>query len=268
MPDKTPETPPPIPAPYNTDPAVISAINDAGARAQRAEARAAVAEEASRRSEAAASYTARQNAPRGVDPIDRLADEDVTLSPDQRKSLLAEAITGRARQIAGKAIDVMRQENERRDVALESRLAMNNVMAHRPELNQPENASNFAAAMTKAKFEFEAAGVAYSAADLAQRAAGVYDSTFRPKAEKPPFVEGANNPALGGFPQGQQVQQGKSYLENTYGMKEGQISPPFDPNDPEAIRKMNNEYVNNINKPLLAAGAVTGMAEILRGGEA
>lgn len=264
MPENTaPEAAAPNPAPDTN--AIITAAIAANDRASRAEARAAMAEDAARRASAAATAAA---TPRPVDPLERLATEDITLPANERKNLLAQAIEVRARTIAGKAIEVMRDENRREIAASEQRTALEGVMRERPEISsQPEQAANFAAAMTKAKFEFDQAGVGYTPAQLANRARDVYDSTFRPKVDKPPFVEGGINPNLGGLPQGTQVQQGKSMLEEAYGMKEGQISPAFNPHDPEAVRKMTNDYVNARNKPLLEKGAVTQMTEILRGGE-
>lgn len=240
--------------------AILSAAIGA---ASRAEARAALAEDASRRAIAAAKQA---NQPKREDPLDRLAAEDVTLQPDQRKALLGAAIEGRARAIAGQAVEHMRRESAQREQALESKIVLESVMSARPELSQPEAASDFAAAMTKAKFEMDAAGVQYSSSQLTQRAAGIYDKQFR-KVEKPPVLEGAGNPNIGGLPQGAQLQTGPSHLEKTYGMKTGQIQELFDPNDPVAISKMVNEYVNAKNKPMFERGAVTGMQEIIKAGE-
>jgi hypothetical protein len=241
---------------------VLQVALQANERASRAEARAAIAEDAARRSNQAA---VEANRPKGVDPLDRLAAEDVTLAPDERKRLLGNAIEGRARAIAGKAIDVMREEGARREQALESRLALDNVINARPELNDPTNASNFAAAMSKAKFEYDSAGVGYSSAQLTQRAALVYDNMFR-KVEKPPFVEGGNQPNMGGMPQPNAGPQGPSFLEETYGIPAGKIQPLFNANNADEVRKMNNDYVEQRNAPLMKAGINTSMAEITRGG--
>lgn len=264
MPDKTPDTPVETPSTPQIDPnALMGAALAANDRASRAEARAAIAEDAARR---AADSASRANAPKQVDPIDRLATEDITLTPDERKRLLGEAITGRARAIAGKVIEVVREDSARREQALENRLAMDGVMRQRPELNNPDAASDFAMAMTKAKFEFENAGVQFSSSQLADRAAAIYDKNFR-KVEKPPFVEGAGQPNIGGLPPNYEFQSGPSKLEKTYGMKTGQIQELFDPNDPEAVRTMNNDYVKARNEPLLKVGVNTNLQEIIRGGE-
>ncbi len=259
---ETPNPETPAPAPDNS---LQLAVEAANYRANEANIRAAIAEEAARRAESAARSLSQ---PPRVDPIDRLANEDVTLTPAERKNLLGAAITSRAQAIAGRAVEAIREENIRRDAALESRMAMERVIESRPELNKPEHAAKYAGAMTQAKFEFEAAQTPYTQAQLANRAAQLYDDQFRPKPPVPPTFEGSGGPNMNTLPQGSVIQQGKSFLEEKYGMKEGQIEGSFNPNDADGIRKMNNDYVNNRNAPLLKAGVVTSMQEILRGGDA
>lgn len=259
--DPAPNPNPAPPAPDNS--ALIAATLDANTRASRAEARAALAEDAARRAVAVASAA---TAPKVVDPLDRLATEDVTLAPEQRRALLGQAIEGRARAIAGKALEQARIEDSRREVAMEGRLALDRVAESRPEINTPDGASDFAAAMTKAKFELEAAGVQYTPSQLTSRAAQVYDKTFR-KVEKPPVTEGGAQPNLGGFQLPPGAVSGPTQLEKTYGMKPGQIQELVDPNDPVAVMKMTNDYVQSRNKPLFDKGMTTSMQEIIKGGE-
>lgn len=223
-----------------------------------------MAQEAAARAEAAV----RESRPKPADPLDRLTQEDLTLAPEQKKELLGRAIHGRAAAMASKAIEAMREENARDRVAMENSIALQTVQSARPELQDPANSSKFAAAMTKVKFEMDAAGATYNAATLMQRAVTEYDNIFRKPGEKPPFIEGSNNPALGGIPSPQMAPEGPSELEQMYDMKQGQIQPGYNPKDIDAINKINNDYVNAKNAALFKGGAVTNVQAILRGGTA
>lgn len=265
MPDsKEPEktTAPPPAAPALDTEKVLKYAQDAERRAAEANVARAQAEDRARRAVAAARGAQTQE----PDPIDRLAEEDVTLAPEQRKALLSKAINDRAAFMAGKAVEQMRKEQVQRDAALEQKLAIEGVMNQRPELSEPGAASDFAAAMTKAKFELDATGASFTPAQLANRAAAIYDKTFR-KVETPPFVEGAGAPNMG-QPLGQipQLPQVQSVLEKTYGIPTGKIEPLYDPKDPQAIAKLNNDYVNSRNKQMLERGAKTDLAEITYAG--
>lgn len=260
MPEDKPATPPAAPAAPAIDPEKLIRY------AQEQTERATRAEELARRAQVAAAQAAKAAQPRVPSAIDRLAEEDVTLAPEQRKELLSQAINERAAFMAGKAVEQIRKEQAQRDAALENKLAIDAVMNQRPELSEPAAASDFAAAMTKAKFELDAAGGAYSPAQLANKAAAIYDKTFR-KVETPPFVEGTNpsmQQPLGQIPQLPQVQ---SVLEKTYGIPTGKIEPLYDPKDPAAISKLNNDYVNSRNKQMLERGVKTDLAEITFAGQ-
>lgn len=253
----------PVPPPAVPDQsALIAATIEANNRATRADARAAIAIEAARRAEAAA---AGANRPRPADPLKRLVTEDLTLSPEQKYGLLGQAIGQRAAEMTERAVAQVREENARERVVSANQSALDAVLAARPDLNDPANGSKFAAAMSKVKFELDANGQNYSASQLTARAVQEYDKMFKGPNTPPPFVEGGNQPNLGGLPQLQQPQDGPNDLEQMYEMKKGSIQPGYNPKDADAINKMNNDYVQSRNAPLFKNGITTNVQAIIRG---
>ena len=133
------------------------------------------------------------------------------------------------------------------------------------EVQHPANGSKFAAAMSKVKFELDASGQTYSASQLTQRSVNEYDKLFKVAAATPPFVEGGNQPNLGGFPQLQPTNDGPNDLETMYEMKKGTIQPGYNPKDVDAINKLNNDYVQSRNANMFKNGVVTNVQAIIRG---
>ncbi len=258
--DKPAETPAPPAAPEPQAPPQFTpeqiALIQANQRASAAEQRAAAAENYARQ--------APQQAPRPArpDPLDRYAAEDIVMSAEDKKRTLSEAIDTRARAAAEAAYAQGRRENAQEREAMRAEFALHTVMSQRPELNNPSNASNFAAAMTKAKFEAEAQGINLSPAQLAMRAADAYDGMFgRKDPQRVPYVEGAARPDMSPAPEAGKIPQ-PSFLEKVYKMKTGKIREMYDVNNPEEIGALNNEYVNAKNKPLMDRGINSEMAEI------
>lgn len=252
--------PAPEAAPPQFTPEQIALIQANQARAA-AEQRAAAAENYARQ---AYSNNQQPAPPTRPDPLDRYSTEDLVMSAEDKKRTLSEAIDGRARAAANAAYSQAKRESAQEREALRAEFALQTVLAQRPELNNPNNASNFAAAMTKAKFESEAQGVNLSPAQLAMRAADAYDQMFgRKDAQRMPFIEGAARPDMSPAPEAYKVPQ-PSFLEKTYGIKTGKIREMYDVNDAEQLNGINNEYVMAKNKPLMDRGVSSNMAEITR----
>lgn len=256
-----PATPPPAPEPAQAPqltPEQFAIIQANQARAN-AEQRAMAAEHFAR--QAGQNQPQRPAAP---DPLDRYAAEDIVMSAEDKKRTLSAAIDQRARAAAEAAYSQAKRENAQERESMRAEFALQTVLAQRPELNNPNNASNFAAAMTKAKFEAEATGVNLSPAQLAMRAADAYDAMFgRKDAQRVPFIEGAARPDMSPAPEQQKNPQ-PSFLEKTYGIKTGKIKEMYDVNDAEQVNQINNEYVMGKNKPLMERGVSSNMSEITR----
>ena len=255
---KATEAPAEPPAqPQVTNEQLAAAVREANWRAIAAERQAALAaSEAARMSE-------RQPRPQRIDPLDKYAAESLTMSPEEQKRTLAAAISERARD----EVDKMRGEMEGRlqmeRQAMESKVALDMVLSARPELSDPRNGANFAASLTKAKYEADTQGIPMSPADLARRAGQIYDETFRPKnlAPVPPRLEGQGRPDLNPF-EGMEIVSPQSALEKQYGQKKGTIREMYNPNDGDAVDKINLEYIRGKNAPLLKKGVVTNLDTI------
>lgn len=237
---------------------LAAAVREANWRAIAAERQAALA------ASEAARINERQTKQPRVDPLDKFTAESLTMSPEEQKRTLSAAISERARE----EVDKMRGEVEGRlqmeRQAMESKVALDIVLNARPELNDPRNAGNFAASLTKAKYEADSQGVQVSPGALAQRAAQIYDETFRPKnlAPVPPRLEGQGRPDLNTQYPGLEIVTSQSQLEKQYGQKKGTIREMYDPTDGAAVDKLNLEYIRNKNNPLLKKGVVTNLDTI------
>ena len=255
---KAPEAPAETPAqPQVTNEQLAAAVREANWRAIAAERQAALAaSEAARISE-------RQPRPPRVDPLEKFANESLTMSPDEQKRALAAAI----REGAQEEVNKMRGEVEGRlqmeRSAMESKVALDMVLASRPELSDPKNGAGFAASLTKAKYEADSQGINLSPAELARRAGQIYDEVFRPKnlAPVPPRLEGQGRPDLNPF-EGMEIVSPQSALEKQYGQKKGTIREMYNPNDGDAVDKINLEYIRGKNAPLLKKGVVTNLDTI------
>lgn len=242
--------------PEVTNEQVIAAVREANYRAMAAERQAMLAMEERDR--------ARRDERPIPDPLDKYSQEDIVMSPEEKKRALAAAISGRAEE----AVNRMRGEMDARLAmerqAMEGRVALDMVMATRPELSDPKNAPDFAAALTKAKYEADAAGIQLSPGQLTRRAAEVYDQTFRKDkpAPTPPYIEGASRPDLTNPIQGLEVVTSQSMLEKQYGQKKGSIREMYNPNDPKQMDDLNLEYIRAKNQPLLKKGVVTNLDTI------
>ncbi len=251
-PNPEPETPKAPEGPTNEQ--VMAAIRDANFRAAAAERSAILATDAITRA-AQPPQTPRP------DPLDRYSSEDMVMSPDEKKRHLAAAIAGRAREEGDRVRREMDERFAMERHAIESKVALDMVRSVRPELNDPKNASNFAAALTKAKFEADQAGYQLSPSDLAQRAGQVYDEVFRKNtnAPLPPRFEGAGRPDLANPMNNIEVITHQSQLEKIYGAKKGNIKEMYDVNDPKDIDNLNLSYIRVKNQPLLKKGVVTNL---------
>ncbi len=255
--DNTPETKTEPEKPQVTNEQVIAAVREANYRAMAAERQAMLmAEERDRER--------RNDRPQAPDPLDKYSQEDIVMSPDEKKRALAAAISGRARE----EVDRMRGEMEGRLAmerhAMEGRVALDMVMASRPELSDPRNAPDFAASLTKAKYEADAQGQPLSPGQLTRRAAEIYDQTFRKDKQppSPPYVEGASRPDLANPMHGIEIVTSQSQLEKQYGQKKGSIREMYNPNDPVQMDNLNLEYIRAKNQPLLKKGVVTNLDTI------
>jgi hypothetical protein len=201
-----------------------------------------------------------------VDILDRYSKEDLTLSPEDKRAMLDRAMRERARQEQQVSEQRSEQRLQAALAAQESKFALDLVTAQRPELADPRNAPNFAAAITKVRMEAEARGQNLSSSQLAQAAGVAYDQMFKPPAApRPPFTEGANRD-MQGLTQEQQDafrRQPQSEIEKMYGQKSGSVRPPYNINDPEDMNKLNLEYVRAKNEPLFKKGIMTNMNEVL-----
>lgn len=254
-PETKTETPPPEPAkPEITNEQVLAAVREANFRAMAAERRAMLIDE----------ERSRRDVPPAPDPLDKYSQEDIVMSPDEKKRALAAAISGRAEDAVNRMRMEMEQRMAMRDQAMEGKMALDMVMATRPELSDPKNAPDFAAALTKAKYEADSAGIQLSPGQLTRKAAEIYDGVFR-KDRPPvptPYVEGASRPDLSQPIQGLEVVTSQSMLEKQYGQKKGTIREMYNPNDPVAMDSLNLEYIRAKNQPLLKKGVVTNLDTI------
>jgi hypothetical protein len=257
---KETETPPPAPpaTPPALDPQVVAAFKASEDRAARAEQRAANAEEMARQAALRASQPSPQQF---VDPLIKYSQEDITMSPEDKRRALAAAMDGRAIAAAERVANQQRAERAQERIAIEAQTAINSVTMRRPELSDPKASANFAAAMTKAKYEANALGYEPSPTQLVIAAEKTYDEMF-PGAPKPPFTEG---PAVGAaaMPMTPDGKPQRSELERTYKMKAGMIKPMYDPGDPAQIDQLNSQYVGARMKGLMERGMNTDYTDII-----
>lgn len=203
--------------------------------------------------------------PRGPDPLDDYFKNELVLSPEEKRMRLQAAINGpanRAREESRREMDA-KLANER--MAMQGDIAFQTTMSMRPDLQDPKNSGNFAAAMTKAKYEADTRGVALSAGQLMTEAVRQYDVMFRPtQPNRVPYVEGGNRPDMNS-PQGQPAgPPQKSDLERIYKMKAGLIQPPPVSNDGELDWGIETDkYVSAKNKKWLDKGVNSEMNEVL-----
>lgn len=251
-----PETPAEPPKQEISNEQVLAAVREANYRAMAAERRALLLDEERVRRE--------DTRPQAPDPLDKYSQEDIVMSPDEKKRALSAAISGRAEEAVNRMRMEMDQKMAMRDHAMEGKVALDMVMATRPELSDPKNAPDFAASLTKAKYEADAAGIQLSPGQLTRKAAEIYDSTFR-KDRQPvptPYVEGMSRPDLSQPIQGLEVVTSQSMLEKQYGQKKGTIREMYNPNDPNQMDALNLEYIRAKNQPLLKKGVVTNLDTI------
>lgn len=229
-------------------------------RAVAAEQRAVYAENMARQMAASQSTATQPPVAQTPDPLIRYSQEDITMSPEDKRRSLAAAIEGRAQAAAARTEQRMEQRMEQVAFATESRNAINNVTMRRPELADPRNSANFAAAMTKAKYESNAAGFEPSPTQLVIAAEKAYDEMF--KVEKPPFTERSGTgasavpPEIGGVTQ-------KNDLEHIYKMKAGMIQPAYDVSNVDEMNKLNNDYVGQRMKPMMKNGLNSDYANLI-----
>lgn len=237
-----------------------AAADAANRRASEAEQRAAYAAGVAE----SARNQPRESGPKMADPLESFSQNDLTMTPDEKRRALASAIGLRLEAAQQKNRAEMEQRLAMERASMESRFALDMVVSQRPELSDPKNTPNFAASMTKAKYEADASGVTLSAAQLAQRAAVIYDQLFKPQgAPRPPFIEGAGRPDLQAPIQNQDQFTPQSALEKTYGMKKGTIRPMVDPHDTDAVTALNAEYIRAKNVPLFKRGVQSNLDAVL-----
>lgn len=251
-PDETPKEPE---KPQVSNEEVLAAAREANWRALAAERQAQLAMNRMERPEPT---------PQRADPLDRYTTEDLVMSPEDKKRALSDAISIRAKAEGDRVRSEVAQQMALERQAAESRNALDYVMATRPELSDPKNASNFAASLSKAKYEAEAAGITLTPFQLAQQAGKVYDEVFRKTPPPPPpYTEGGHRPDLGSpYPMPPDMQTSQSWLEKKYGLKKGMVREMYDSNDGAAIDKLNLEYVRHKNGGLLKKGVVTNLDTI------
>ena len=241
---------------------------------QRAEQGRAEAERRAMIAEQRAAYAAgaaeamqaqrRPQAPQGEDPLDRYTKESLTMSPEDARNALGRAMDIRAQAASVRQNQQLEQRLAIERASMEQKFALDMVTAQRPEFLDPRNAPNFAAAMTKAKYEADAQGIQLSPAQLTTRAVQVHDQLFKPQGQRTPFVEGQSRPDLQ-----QQQQQGApppntpSQIEKWYGAKPGMIRPPYDINDHEEMNALNMEYLHGKNDQLFKRGALSSINSVL-----
>jgi hypothetical protein len=266
MPDETPTPTPETPQP---EPETGPTKEELQARTQQAEAAAAAAREqaayATGVAQAAASQSNRPPAPRGPDPLDDYFKNELVLSPEEKRARLQAAINGPAQRARNDARREMQETLAQERMAIQNDIAFQTTMSMRPDLQDPRASGNFAAAMTKAKFEADSRGVNLTAGQLMTEAVRQYDAIFKPPvAPKVPYVEGQSRPDMGGTPQGQQAAPQRSDLERIYKMKAGLIQPPPTSVDGELDWGIaTDKYIGDKNKKWLNKGVNTQMNEVL-----
>jgi hypothetical protein len=261
-PEKASETP-------ETAPQVDPEKAELAYRAQAAEAAAFAAREQAAYSAgvAQAVQASRSNHPQipQVDPLDDYFKNELVLSPEEKRARLATAIgmsNERTRQATRQEMD-MKLAAQRN--AISEEVAFNTVMAGRPDLSDPRNASNMAAMMTKAKYEADMRGVRLSPAQLMSEAVRMHDQMFRPsQAPRVPYVEGMTRPDMNAPAGAPNAPPQKSDLERIYKMKAGLIQPPPTGEDGGLDWGIETDkYVSGKNNKWLAKGINTEMNEVL-----
>jgi hypothetical protein len=195
-----------------------------------------------------------------VDPLDKYSQEDIVMSPEEKKRALGNAISQRARVETADLEARMEQRMAFERQAMANQNAIDMVVAQRPELTDPKNSSSFGAALTKVKMDADSAGVQLSPAQMATKAMQVYDEVFKRtpgNAPMPPRLEGANRADLSQLPGGIEIITQQSMLEKKYGLKKGSVKEMYDSNDGAAIDGLNKDYLLAKNGPLFKRGALS-----------
>ena len=199
-----------------------------------------------------------------VDPLKAYTENDLLMSPEERRRALSDAMMLRARAESERAKADIENRLARERSDIETKFAVDMVTSQRPDLVDPKNAPNFAAAVTKARYEAQAAGVELSPLQLSQKAVGYYDQMFGSKgAQRPPFVEGQSRPDMTTGVQAPPEFTPQSALEKQYGIKKGRIRPMYDVNDPEQVNALNMEYIHRKNTPLFKKGMQSNLDAVL-----
>lgn len=270
MPEEpVPTTPDPVPPEPSPDPGPTK--GELEARTYEAERQASIAQQQAAYATGVANQAAAQanrpmpQGPRGPDPLDDYFKNELILSPEEKRARLQAAINGPALRARNEARQEMQATLANERSAIQSDIAFQTTMSMRPDLQDPRASGNFAAAMTKAKFEADSRGVQLTAGQLMTEAVRQYDSIFKPgQAPRVPYVEGQSRPdmnAPAGPPSGPPQ---KSDLERIYKMKAGLIQPPPTSVDGELDWGIETDkYVGNKNKKWLDKGVNTEMNEVL-----
>jgi hypothetical protein len=250
-PEKPVEAPPAPAGPTNEQ--LAAGIREANIRAMAAERAAMIAAGANRPPQ-----------PTPVDPLDKWSQEDIVMNPEEKKRLLGNAISQRARAETADLEARMEQRMAFERQAMANQNAIDMVIAQRPELTDPKNSSSFGAALTKVKMDADAAGQQLSPAQMATRALQTYDEVFRKNTNSPmpPRLEGGNRADLSQLPGGIEIVTHQSMLEKKYGLKKGSVKEMYDSNDGAAIDGLNRDYLQAKNGPLFKRGALSNIDAI------
>lgn len=193
--------------------------------------------------------------PAEPDPLDRLAAEDLTLQPEQRRQLMNAAINRRVNDGVEAAKKNLREENAVAIQALRNDTAIQSLLSNHPDVAKDEE--GFAAAMTKAQIRANRAGRNVDGPTLVREALDVYRET----APAVPFIEGSSRPdsqpAPGTVPPA--GPRKPSWFEKRYGASKNDVLSEEDP-DFEAMTK---DYAFRKNKNLAAHDVRSGMREVL-----
>lgn len=195
-----------------------------------------------------------------VDPYERFSENVLTGDSRENKRVLQEAV----RTDVGRGMEAVRSEVsaalQNQKAELEAQMALNNVLARYPEIQDPANQSKYAGLITKAQVDAGAQGLRLTPLQIAERAAREFRQVYGPKTSTSvPHVEGSTSPGASsiGSPNTTSAPLEKNVLEQAYGMNAGEIQPT----EPESIRKITRDYVKTKNEYIRKKG--TGASRII-----
>lgn len=153
--------------------------------------------------------------PAGPDPLAVFAEKGLTLQPEENARLLDAGLRGRAQQEAGRAFAAARQEFDQKLEATKNEMAINNLRAANPDIEQDQE--GFAAALAKAQFRAQGRGIDLDGPALVRDAVAIYRKEKAPGSDAP-TLEGVSRADGGGVPLAAPAKPaGKSLYEKLYG---------------------------------------------------